>query len=136
MATTVICTFRVADYDAFRPGYDKAKENFSDQIRTWRLWRGQDDPDLIVIQETFDSREVAEGIWATPTPKRRWKQTASTWRPFASSISTRSGRAAPSRGEPRLPASPTWSRMATPAARERGRTVQVDAIPALSHGSW
>ena len=42
---------------------------FSDQIRSWHLWRGQDDPNLIVIQETFDSREVAEGIWAHPDTK-------------------------------------------------------------------
>ena len=27
MPTTVHCTCRVADYDAFRPGYDKALES-------------------------------------------------------------------------------------------------------------
>ena len=69
MPTTVHCTCRVADYDAFRPGYDKAQETFSDQIRSWRLWRGQDDPELVVIEETFDSREVAEGLWADPRTK-------------------------------------------------------------------
>ena len=67
--TTVICTCRVADYEAFRPGYDKALEMFSDTIRTWRLWRGEDDPNLIVIEETFDSREVAEGLWTSPQTK-------------------------------------------------------------------
>src|SRR4029077_9162853 len=51
--TTVLCTCRVADFDAFRPGYDKALEMFADQIRSWRLWRGQDDPNVIVIEETF-----------------------------------------------------------------------------------
>lgn len=69
MPTTVHCTCRVADYDAFRPGYDKALEMFSDQIRSWRLWRGQDDPELVVIEETFDSRKVAEGHWAHPRTK-------------------------------------------------------------------
>lgn len=64
--TTVLCTCRVADFDAFRPGYAKALEIFGDQIRSWRLWRGQDDPNVIVIEETFDSREVAEGLWTHP----------------------------------------------------------------------
>jgi hypothetical protein len=64
--TTVICVCRVADYDAFRPGYDAAVEMFSESIRSWRVWRGQDDPNLIVIEETFESREVAEGLWESP----------------------------------------------------------------------
>ena len=64
--TTVLCTCRVADYDVFRPGYDKALEAFSDQIRTWRVWRGQDDPNLVVIEETFDSRQAAEALWTSP----------------------------------------------------------------------
>ena len=64
--TTVLFTCRVADYDAFRPGYDKALEAFSDQIRTWRVWRGQDDPNLVVIEETFDSRQAAEALWTSP----------------------------------------------------------------------
>ena len=67
--TTVLCTCRVADFDAFRPGYDKALELFADQIRSWRLWRGQDDPDVIVIEETFDSREAAESLWNHPQTK-------------------------------------------------------------------
>jgi len=66
---TVLCSCRVADYDAFKPGYDKALEIFGDQIRGWRLWRGQDDPNLIVIEETFDSREVAEAIWTSHETK-------------------------------------------------------------------
>ena len=37
MSTTVHCTCRVADFDRFRPGYDKALEVFGDQIRSWRL---------------------------------------------------------------------------------------------------
>jgi quinol monooxygenase YgiN len=67
--TTVLCTCRVADYDAFRRGYDTALEAFSDQIRSWRLWRGQDDPKVVVIEETFDSRQVAEALWTSPQTK-------------------------------------------------------------------
>ena len=32
-------------------------------VRSYRVWRGQDDPNLVVITETFDSREVAEALW-------------------------------------------------------------------------
>jgi hypothetical protein len=63
--TTVLCTCRVADYDAFRPGYDRAMNAIPD-IRSYRLWRGQDDPNLVVIEETFDSRGIAEAIWTSP----------------------------------------------------------------------
>ena len=65
--TTVLCTCRVADFEAWRSGYDKALETFADQIRSWRLWRGQDDPNVIVIEETFDSRGAAEGLWTHPS---------------------------------------------------------------------
>ena len=64
--TTVLCMCRVADFEAFRPGYDNAMEMFADQIRSWRLWRGQDDRNVIVIEETFDSRDAAEGLWTHP----------------------------------------------------------------------
>jgi quinol monooxygenase YgiN len=67
--TTVLCTCRVADFEAFRLGYDKAVELFGDQIGSWRLWRGQDDTNVIVIEETFDSREAAEGLWTHPQTK-------------------------------------------------------------------
>jgi quinol monooxygenase YgiN len=67
--TTVLCTCRVADFEAFRPGYDKALEMFADHIKSWRLWRGQDDPNVIVIEETFDSRDAAEGLWTHPATK-------------------------------------------------------------------
>jgi hypothetical protein len=67
--TTVLCTCRVADHDAVRRGYDKALEAFLAQIRSWRLWRGQDDPKVVVIEETFDSRRVAEALWTSPQTK-------------------------------------------------------------------
>ena len=67
--TTVLCTCRVADFEAWRPGYDKALEMFADQIRSWRVWRGQDDPNVIVIEERFDSREAAQGLWDHPQTK-------------------------------------------------------------------
>jgi hypothetical protein len=48
------------------PWVRQALEAFSDQIRTWRVWRGQDDPNLVVIEETFDSRRAAETLWTSP----------------------------------------------------------------------
>lgn len=62
--TTVLARFQVADYDAFRPGYDRALAAFS-EIRSYRVWRGQDDPNLVVVTETFDSRDVAEALWTS-----------------------------------------------------------------------
>jgi len=62
--TTVLCHCRVADYEAFRPGYDHAVQ-VTPGVRTFRVWRGQDDPNLVVIEETFDSREEAEAAWTS-----------------------------------------------------------------------
>jgi quinol monooxygenase YgiN len=62
--TTVLARFHVADYDAWRPGYDHAVQ-VTPGIRTYRAWRGQDDPNLVVVEETFDSREVAQAAWTS-----------------------------------------------------------------------
>jgi hypothetical protein len=66
---TVLCTCRVADYDTWRVGYDRALEMVADHVRSWKLWRSQDDPNLIAIIETFDSREIAEPIWMSAETK-------------------------------------------------------------------
>jgi quinol monooxygenase YgiN len=63
--TTVLCRCRVADYDAWRPGYDHALQ-VTPGLRTYRVWRGQDDPNLIVVEETFESREHAQAAWTSP----------------------------------------------------------------------
>jgi quinol monooxygenase YgiN len=63
--TTVLCRCRVADYDAWRPRYDHALQ-VTPGIRTYRIWRGQDDPNLVVVEETFDSREQAQAMWTSP----------------------------------------------------------------------
>ncbi|HXH97078.1 MAG TPA: antibiotic biosynthesis monooxygenase [Gaiellaceae bacterium] len=62
--TTVLCRCLVADYDAWRPGYDHAVQ-VTPGIRAFRLWRSQDDPNLVVIEETFDSREEAQAAWTS-----------------------------------------------------------------------
>jgi hypothetical protein len=60
--TTVLCHCRVADYDAWRPGYDHAVQ-VTPGVRTFRLWRGQDDPNLVLVEETFATREEAQAAW-------------------------------------------------------------------------
>ena len=60
--TTVLCRCRVADFDAWRAGYDQALQ-MTPGVRAFRVWRGQDDPNLVMVEETFDSREEAQTAW-------------------------------------------------------------------------
>jgi len=60
--TTVLCHFRVADYDTWRKGYDHALK-VTPGVRSVRAWRSQDDPGLVMVEETFDTREEAEAAW-------------------------------------------------------------------------
>jgi Antibiotic biosynthesis monooxygenase len=66
MVTMLIrCT--VADYDFWRPRYDTAVARDSGLgLRSSRVWRSQDDPNLVVIMETFDSREAVEALLSNP----------------------------------------------------------------------
>ena len=66
--TTVVCRFRIADYDRWRRGYDHAVE-VTPGIRTARAWRAQDDPSLVMVEETFDTREEAQAAWTAPEVK-------------------------------------------------------------------
>jgi hypothetical protein len=61
--TTVLINSRVADYEAWRPAFDRAMEaEWTSPIRSYHVWRGQDDLNLVVVAQTFDSREVAEAF--------------------------------------------------------------------------
>ena len=62
--TTVLCRCRVADYDVWRRGYDHALQ-VTPGIRTFRAWRAQDDPNLVMVEETFDTREDAQAAWTS-----------------------------------------------------------------------
>ena len=62
--TTVLCHFTVADYDVWRRGYAYALK-VTPGIRSARAWRGQDDPALVMIEETFDTREKAQAAWTS-----------------------------------------------------------------------
>jgi heme-degrading monooxygenase HmoA len=61
--TTVLVHHRVADYNAWKPEFDRAmKADWSKGIRTHRVWRGQDDGNIVVVETTFDSRQAADAM--------------------------------------------------------------------------
>ena len=38
----------------------------NNRLRSAHIWRGQDDPNVVVLAETYDSREVAEADATNP----------------------------------------------------------------------
>jgi quinol monooxygenase YgiN len=60
--TTLLLTCRVDDYETWRPKYDVAMEHTPD-AETWRVWHDQDDPNFVVIVETYESRDTAEQLF-------------------------------------------------------------------------
>jgi hypothetical protein len=62
---TMLIRFQVADYDHWRRGYEAAIER-DVEARSARIWRGNDDPNLVVVMETYDSREEAERLMSNP----------------------------------------------------------------------
>jgi heme-degrading monooxygenase HmoA len=66
--TTVFIHHRVADYNAWKPEYDRAMSaDWSKDIRAHRVWRGQDDPNLVIVASTFDSRQAADALMSNAT---------------------------------------------------------------------
>ena len=60
-------THRVADYNTWRPEFDRAvTAEWGKGIRSYRVWRGADDPNLIIVANDFDSRAAAEAIVNNP----------------------------------------------------------------------
>jgi len=65
--TIALIYHRVADYDIWKREYDRiAKGPLASDVRAYRIWRGEDDPNLVVVAETFDSREVADAVFSHP----------------------------------------------------------------------
>ena len=62
--TTVLCHCSVADYDKWRRGYDHALQ-VTPGVLSFRFWRAQDDPSLVMVEETFETREQAEAAWTS-----------------------------------------------------------------------
>ena len=63
--TTVLLRCRVADFDAWRPQYE-ASTAPRPEVLSYRILRGVDDPNLVVLVETFESREAAEALLNQP----------------------------------------------------------------------
>jgi hypothetical protein len=60
--TTVLCLCRVGDFDAWRPQFERdvAAET---GLQSYRIWRSQDDPNLVAVIET---RDAAQAVWSSP----------------------------------------------------------------------
>jgi quinol monooxygenase YgiN len=64
---TLLIHHRVADYEAWRSVYDRVTAGpMGERVRSHQLWRGLDDQQLVVVVETYDSREDAE--WSMNHP--------------------------------------------------------------------
>jgi hypothetical protein len=68
--TTVFIRFRVADFDAWKKGYKRAIASpLGADLRSHRVWRGQDDPNLVLLEETYASREHAQAAVDDPATR-------------------------------------------------------------------
>ncbi len=64
---TVLINHRVADYDAWKREYDAITAGpLGTAVRSHTIWQGLDDPNLVILAETYDSREAAEAAFAHP----------------------------------------------------------------------
>jgi quinol monooxygenase YgiN len=64
---TVLIRCRVADYDFWRPRYDAAiRRDMGLGVLSSQVWRSQDDRNVVVILETYDSRESVEALMSSP----------------------------------------------------------------------
>jgi len=65
---TMLVRCRVDDFDAWRAEWFPALQQHyaQDEVRSFRLWRGADDPNVIVVAEVFESREIAEAVMNDP----------------------------------------------------------------------
>jgi quinol monooxygenase YgiN len=65
--TTMIVDHRVEDYDAWRPHFDRSwTQDWTKGVRSYQVWRDEDDPNHIFVANTFDSREAAEAMAGNP----------------------------------------------------------------------
>jgi hypothetical protein len=64
---TVLISHRVADYDVWQREYDAIVASpLGSAVRSHTVWRGLDDPNLVILAETYDSRESAAGAFDNP----------------------------------------------------------------------
>jgi quinol monooxygenase YgiN len=64
---SVLITHRFADYDTWKRGYDAIMQGpLASNVRSFRIWRGCDDPNLVILCETYESRETVDATFANP----------------------------------------------------------------------
>ena len=64
--TDALVYHRVADYDAWKREYDRVIAGpMASDLRSHRVWRGQDDRNLVIASQSFDSREAAEALFTS-----------------------------------------------------------------------
>jgi hypothetical protein len=76
---TVLVSHRVADYDEWKAAYDGIDAGpLASDVRSYRIWRGLDDPSLVIVAETFNSRRSPRRRSRTPTCSTRSPTPVST----------------------------------------------------------
>jgi quinol monooxygenase YgiN len=68
---TLLVRCRVDDYDSWRSDWLAALQVHyeRDEVRSFRLWRGADDGNFIVVAEVFESREIADAVVNDPATR-------------------------------------------------------------------
>lgn len=75
--TTVFVHHRVADYNTWRPEYDRVMAaDWSKDIRAQRVWRGLDDPNLVIVASTSIRGMPPRLSSITPPCVRPWGEVA------------------------------------------------------------
>ena len=65
--TTLHTHQRVANYDIWKRGFDQVlSSSLAVGLHSFRIWRGEDDASLVVVEYTFESREAAESFVYNP----------------------------------------------------------------------
>lgn len=65
--TTVLVRHQVADYHVWKREYDRIISGpLGAAVLAHRVWRSEDDPNLVVIAETYASRAAADEAAAHP----------------------------------------------------------------------
>jgi hypothetical protein len=60
---TILIHHRVGDYEAWREVYDGVGEMQREGgVRSKRVWRSADDPNMVVVEHDFDSPEAAKAF--------------------------------------------------------------------------
>lgn len=69
MTTTLLTRCRVADFDVWRPRFEAFASGRA-EILWYRIWRGADDPNLLVLLEAFDTSDAADALLSDPALPR------------------------------------------------------------------